>query len=389
MTRRLTALLDSLSAPVTEAPAVPLCLATGYLGPALLHLMHDPDRAHPWIRAATANGLDTGRATLFYGLPALAFVLSFAPQERYRRDRDVLAEHLSDLAYHRTRAAHRRIDRNRTTTYGEYDLISGLTGIGVALTRIDPHGTALEEVLAYLVRLTEPLSTGEGDRPGWWVHHDPRMSDEPGFPGGHMNLGMAHGISGVLSLLSINHLAGHRVPGQQDAIRQLCEALDSHKREDIHGAWWPGWVAAHGPGGHPRRLDSAGPPSWCYGTPGIARALQLAGRALRDDALKQTAEQAMLSCVGRQSFKGDDGLCHGRSGLVQALLRTAHDQATAPGAGELATAADEVRRALEQRRRAPEAAGIGLLEGRAGTALALSTAENPSVPVWDALLLLA
>lgn len=36
-------------------------------------------------------------------------------------------------------------------------------------------------------------------------------------------------------------------------------------------------------------------PSWCYGTPGLARARQLAGLALRDLARQEAAEHALAS----------------------------------------------------------------------------------------------
>ncbi|GAA1095856.1 lanthionine synthetase C family protein [Nocardiopsis metallicus] len=392
MTTRLTALLESLATPDTASAAPALCLATGHLGPALLHLMHDPDRAHPWIQAATSGGLTTDRATLFYGLPALAFVLSYAPEDRYTRDRALLTRHLTDLAHHRTRTAHQRIDQHRTPTYSEYDLISGLTGIGVALMRTAPHSTALEQVLTYLVRLTEPLPTDQGHKPGWWVHHDPRMINDPAFPHGHMNLGMAHGISGVLAFLSLNHRAGRHVPGQQGAIRRLCETLDLWQRSDTHGSWWPGWVTTPHPEQQPQPLNRPGPPSWCYGTPGIARARQLAGRALQDYTLQHTAEHALLACVQRanhQNSSNDDGLCHGSSGLLQTLLRATHDHATTTQANELAQATDEIQAALMKSPRSGEATDIGLLEGRTGTALVLSTRTGSHTPAWDTLLLLA
>ncbi|WP_433697061.1 lanthionine synthetase C family protein [Nocardiopsis sp. CA-288880] len=390
MTTRLADLLHTLSTPDADTTGPPLCLATGPLGPALLHLMHDPDTAHPWIQAATTDGLDPDdRATLFYGLPALACVLSYAPQDRYMRDRAILTSHLNALTQHRLRVAHHRIDQRRMPSYGEYDLISGLTGIGVALMRTDPHGTALEQVLTYLVRLTEPLRTDDGWLPGWWVHHDPRMGHSSAFPRGHMNLGMAHGISGVLALLALNHRKGRHVPGHEDAMRRLCATLDTWQRTDRYGPWWPGWTTVPRPDSSPQPLTRPGPPSWCYGTPGPARAQQLAGLALEDTDSQRTAERALLACVrrsARQPQKADHGLCHGRAGLLQTLRRAAHDQQPAIGTEPLSDSIREVH-ARSVADDVPISEEPGLLEGQAGLALALLNTPRPA-HLWDTLLLL-
>lgn len=72
---------------------------------------------------------------------------------------------------------------------------------------------------------------------------------------------------------------------------------------------------------HARRASrtppSAGrtiPPSWCYGTPGIARALQLAALATGNRTRRATAERALIGCLAderqvRQII--DTSLCHG------------------------------------------------------------------------------
>ncbi|MCW3815783.1 hypothetical protein ONA91_15125 [Micromonospora sp. DR5-3] len=51
----------------------------------------------------------------------------------------------------------------------EYDIISGLTGIGAHLLRHAPDDEALGRILAYLVRPTEPLHQGGEVVPGWWT----------------------------------------------------------------------------------------------------------------------------------------------------------------------------------------------------------------------------
>jgi hypothetical protein len=102
---------------------------------------------------------------------------------------------VTDLAHRRVRTAHARIDRGTAPPFAEYDLLHGLTGIGAYLLRSDPGSNALEAVLTYLVRLTQPLLVYGRTVPGWWCAHDPHVHQSPTFPAGHANFGIAHGIS--------------------------------------------------------------------------------------------------------------------------------------------------------------------------------------------------
>ncbi|WP_414941225.1 lanthionine synthetase LanC family protein [Amycolatopsis sp. cmx-11-51] len=82
------------------------------------------------------------------------------------------------------------------------------------------------------------------------------------------------------------------------------------------------------PGDRPRREREHLRPSWCYGTPGIARALQLAGRALHDRFRQQRAEAAFTTCLNdpaQLDSLTDRSLCHGTGGLLATARRIAAD----------------------------------------------------------------
>jgi hypothetical protein len=131
-------------------------------------------------------------------------------------------------------------------------------------------------------------------------------------------------------------------------------------------------------------------PSWCYGTPGQARAQQLAGLALGDAERVRVAERALAGCVLDRQVTGllsDASLCHGWAGVVQTLCRATSD---AVHPRPLGIALDEARRGMEdQLTRTGPPASSGLLEGTSGILLAqndLSFSNDP--PAWDACLLL-
>ncbi|MDT0331460.1 lanthionine synthetase C family protein [Nocardiopsis lambiniae] len=371
---------------LTATDTSPLSLNGGTLGTALLYLAtgSPPETVHTLLRTALADGpIDpASRNTLFHGLPAVAFLLSLTPPEGYRSARTTVREHLIALTRHRLAAATRRIEDGRLTSFAEYDLITGLTGIGVALRSIDPDGDLLDDLLRYLVRLTRPIRHEHHERPGWWVHHGPQAHPDPDFPEGHANLGLAHGISGVLGFLALTHRDGRTVDGHTEALERLCAALDEHEHHDGERTWWPGWVST----GHPAPLTTPGPPSWCYGTPGIARARQLAALALGDTPRRLHAEQAMDTCLSDPRLVNHftyGGLCHGPAGLLQVLRRMSEDQPAVRPEQRL----ERHLTAVREHAAAPfPHRESGLLEGKEGTTMAL--AGRASALAWDRCMLL-
>src|SRR5262249_57154253 len=111
-----------------------------------------------WAVAMTRHPV-TGspQAGLYRGAPAVAYALYCAGQPAYAAALAALDTHITALTGRRLRQAHDRIDQGRLPELREFDLISGLTGIGVYLLHRHGDGPLLREVLAYLGRLTPPL----------------------------------------------------------------------------------------------------------------------------------------------------------------------------------------------------------------------------------------
>ncbi|MFJ2779775.1 lanthionine synthetase C family protein [Kitasatospora sp. NPDC087315] len=390
------------SAPATSSP-VPggpdnqhaQALATGAVGITLLHI----ERAHlgtgDWATVrdrltsiARTPLVGSDDAGLFVGAPALAYVLHTAAGTtgHHRKTLHTLDAVVTALTRRRLDTAHTRIDRGELTTASEYDLLYGLTGLGAYLLRRDPHGDTLHDVLSYLVRLTQPIPGS--DLPGWWVRYDPSGRTSGAFPGGHGNVGLAHGITGPLALLALAKSAGALVDGHTGAIRRILTWLDGLRQDAATGPWWPQWVTV---GEHySGAVFQDGPmrPSWCYGAPGLARAQQLAAIALGDDHRKRAAEQALLRCIAdpaQLALICDAGLCHGAAGLLHTVHRVAQDSARAR---DFAAHLPALRTLLHDQAPAREP---GFLDGLAGTRLALHATEQGGSPAtsWDACLLLS
>ncbi|MEU5683599.1 Lanthionine biosynthesis cyclase LanC [Streptomyces venezuelae] len=383
----------------------PQSLAHGAVGVALLHIERARtgqgpwQRAHDWLACAAEEPAVGGPDShLYYGAPALAFALHAAADRpgRYSRALDTLDQYVTTAIRSRLASAHARMDRGETPELAEFDTIRGLSGMGALLLHRDVHTGLLRQVLAYLVRLTEPVEHDGEVLPGWWSHLAPSGKASPDYPAGHANNGVAHGISGPLALLALAARRGVIVEGHREAITRVLAWLDQWQQEGPAGPWWPYWITREQlrsgvPGPGPSR------PSWCYGTAGFARTQQLAALALNDRDRQRAAERALLQAMtdpGQLGATVDVSLCHGFAGLAHITQLVAADAIT-PGLTEclprlLAPITDTAPGTLTASLLdAPDGGDIGLLEGAAGVALALHSLHTgtPSASGWDACFL--
>jgi len=279
-----------------------------------------------------------------------------------------------------------------------YDLVSGLAGLGLyALERL-PHATARSCAERVVLRLDElARHTSEGIT---W--HTPRellgTHERDRYEQGYFNLGMAHGVPGLVVVLA----------------RCVASGVEARRaRRLLEGA--VAWLLAQRGPEPGRRMPFAIAPgidrlpartAWCYGDPGVAAALLLAGSLTGEEAwiaeaLVMAREVADLppDACGVE----DAGLCHGAMGLAH-LCHHFHRATGEPRFADAARRWFEYGLAL--RRPGIEVAGFpasipdetgkkgwapdpGLLGGAAGVGLALIAATTDADWSWDVPLLLS
>jgi hypothetical protein len=370
-----------------------------------------------WLSAAAqAADLASGQG-LYAPIPGLAFALDQAAThwDDYQAARDHLQAQARVLVERTLEREEQRVLGSECPAMQTYDVISGLAGGGMLLlgrretAGLETAGSAadkdlLRRALAAVVRLAQPQVVDGVEFPGWWVAQEP-FGHQPVPPrNGHSNLGLAHGIAGPLALLALARIDGIHVDGQAAAAARFAGTLVDLAQVDDFGPWWHRFIQVKPVSGENAR---PGRPSWCYGSPGIARALQLAGRAFGVAAWQRIAETALLAAISRvtavdaQAPLTEAGLCHGWAGLLQAASRIAADQPGGQISAQLPLIAE---RALELADSGeafgfippPVATGLpdqsaGFLSGAAGTALALHAVATgrPPATSWDRMLLLA
>jgi hypothetical protein len=420
---------ELLARAVAEAPRqsafankscwAPHSLSQGYAGLALLCGYLDacfPNerwdlkaREHLQVAARAVEAMPGISLGIFSGLSGLAFTACQLSREGERYVR--LRESLDHSTAQRAIAAARSLGGRHGLSFAEFDAISGLSGVGAYLLcrRGDPRMmTALSSVVEGLVGL---LSDIDG-LPRWYTPAHLLGDEETRHycPQGNLNFGLAHGVPAPLALLSLAHTAGLSVPGLADAIARTADWLCHNRYDD---GWGINWVSilplVQTDSANGGRLQAAGAQSvrgpsrcaWCYGSPGISRALWLAGEALDRDDYRDLAVSAMkavfLRPVAARQIDSPT-FCHGVAGLLQIALRFSHDLGGNAFSDEIGALVEQLLNAYRPESllgfrhietRDTEMDQPGLLEGAPGVVLALLAATTSAEPTWDRLFLLS
>jgi lantibiotic biosynthesis protein len=306
----------------------------------------------------------------------------------------------------------------------DYDLIRGLTGLGVyALERL-PRPSALACLAKVVERLDE---TAERGPQGITWHTAPELLPDwqrKLFPTGYYNLGVAHGVPGTIAMLGAASAAagsmaagGDTLAGPAPAAALARQARDVavRARDLVHGAvrwlqaqrmpacddaWFGGSFSAEV---KPTKSRLA----WCYGDPGIAAALLVAARACREPAWEAYAIELGLQAAARPFSKtmvNDACICHGSAGLAHLFNRLYQETGEARFA---AASRFWFGEALDFRQPGLGVAGYrafamdddavtpiwrsdaGFLEGVSGIGLALLGGLSDFEPAWDRILALS
>ncbi len=292
----------------------------------------------------------------------------------------------------------------------DFDLVTGLVGQGVYFlchNRRPWVAPYLGAVLDGLEDLAEHPAAGITWR-------TPQRALNPQWqcdcPHGHYNLGLAHGVPGVIAWLA--HLATEEA--LSGALRERARGLlapavrwllDQRERVTSADRHFP-YYALPDSAGDARTALPRARCAWCYGDPGIALALHLAARATRCADWEDAAVAIGEASAQHRQADGevvDAGLCHGSAGLGHVFARLYNMtriplyaarsrywfevclRMHQPGTGVAGYRAWEFDQTLTGDWRDQP----GLLTGAAGIGLALLAASEASEPSWDAFMLLS
>ncbi|SDR21655.1 lanthionine synthetase C family protein [Thermostaphylospora chromogena] len=381
-----------------EVPWTPHSLDHGDIGLAVACAAFDelwPDggwdvAGRTFVRAAIQAGYPHSPTSLFGGVAGLAFALRALSRggERY----PTAIGRVEAVLFARVEAFVDALPSAGGLAEADFDVISGLAGTAAHLVTAAPYSPPAARLLERI--MTRFTAWADEREPlGFWTPPERVGAFEreytPQLRAGYLNLGVAHGIAGVLGAACLAHLSGRCDLDLRPLISSLAGRLCAAVRTTPWGADIPYHEGPQATG--PTRT------AWCYGNPGVARMLQLAARccdrpeweavgaALLRDALARDAEARNIAST---SF------CHGAAGMVHLLRRFLEDAAEPDPvlAGhlerELAELLDRYDPAARfgYRDLHPHAGPQdhpGLLEGAAGVAAVLAAFGSDTPMLWE------
>jgi len=280
-----------------------------------------------------------------------------------------------------------------------YDLVSGIVGIGTYAAERLPRPMGRECLEGAVARLAESAERSPRGT-AWWTSPE-KMSvlARSTNPAGLYDLGVAHGIPGVIALLGQACARGIAAEEARPLLRGAVSWLLAHQNPPGSLCRFPTQIVP-GEEGRPSRV------AWCYGDLGIAAALLVAARGAGEPDWERAAiELARRTAAWPAEDSGvvDAGLCHGATGNGH-LFNRLFQQTGDPLLGRVAR--EWFARALAMKRPGEGIGGFralvpnaqlervwhddpSFLTGAAGMGLALLAAATDIEPAWDRVLLIS
>ncbi|MCU1325425.1 MAG: Lanthionine biosynthesis cyclase LanC [Bryobacterales bacterium] len=285
----------------------------------------------------------------------------------------------------------------------QYDLISGLVGLGIYFLERIPSPVSRDGLEAVVDHLEE-LSVVE-PKGLTWISGSALLPERQRTmcPNGYYNLGVAHGIPGIVHLLSEIVAAGVDRARCENMLARSLDWLLAQQEPGRLGSRFDSWI----PVGYPRKAGGSRRLAWCYGDLGVLAVIVQVGVRTGCRVIQKAGGELLdfcLSCPPEAAGIDDAPLCHGSSGVAHIFNRlyqsTGDDRC-------LDMSLEWIDRTLAIRQSGEGVGGYkarttpdpkqpptwettaALLDGSMGIALALQAATTAVDPGWDRLLCLS
>lgn len=240
------------------------------------------------------NSIDV---SLYSGISGIgASVLSLAKEGRYEQ----YLKSLNEVLENRIRKLLNEFtSENDVSTY---DVFSGITGV-VRYMLFFKENNNMNQLINELVSKIILFAEYEMDR----------LSGDN--KNGSVNLGTAHGLSGILSILSIVKLEKFEVENLNQTIVNLVAFFEKNTFKILGVLTFPERLPFINTPRHKKYINS----SWCYGLTGITRSMILASKAIDDILLEEkyiNNYNMFLNSLNLEKGKVSTVFCHGVSGII-------------------------------------------------------------------------
>lgn len=248
--------------------------------------------------------------SLFGGLSGIAFSMDIASQNG--RNYQNILNNIDDVIVNEIENKLDQILQEPLNPLN-YDTISGLAGIGrYLLNRIDVSGTnvkTLKRILTYFKDIQYSQNS-------WVVPQESQFleSDKNYFTQGNINLGLAHGVLGPMSLFALCVIKGITIENHQHILKDMYKFIMDKKFCSNYR-----WLQRYdliSERNHFNFIRNG----WCYGNTGVMTTMFLIGQALQDEEIIQMSKKVMLQVINdKEENLISPTICHGLSSQILML----------------------------------------------------------------------
>lgn len=266
-------------------------------------------------------------ASTFYGLSGIGYAVlsNYNNNTRY-------IKFLNSINSLITRIVDKAIEEE-TFFMENMECINGLSGIGRYLIYFKDNKDILrviENILKVIIKGLKESNVNDISLPGWFVSKErigPHILNN--VPNGMFIFGVAHGVAGILSFLSISLINGIEVENQKETINSILEFITQFEFKDNGKTLFPAFLSVEeylaGEVTAGKKKLSWDYASWCYGNSGYSRAFYLAGKALNNQGYIEYAKSLILETTDfvREDIEKlgfiEPTFCHGYAGYMHTL----------------------------------------------------------------------
>ncbi|SHJ16467.1 Lanthionine synthetase C-like protein [Clostridium cavendishii DSM 21758] len=263
-------------------------------------------------------------SSLFSGIVGVGFGVYFLYEKtlNYKKFIDSLNELIVELVQNEIENNISTLENVKVTDYDTIVGLAGVTGYLLLFKNEDYIRICIEKILKYIVKLSDDIEVHGHKVPGWYVSSENQIldADKKYYKRGNFNLGLAHGITGPLTILALALKEGIEVSGQKESISKILYDLKRFRYRDENGdTYWPGILSFEEYIDGEVRQKKTNRASWCYGTPGIARAMYISSSVVGDEEGMEISINA-IECLCKMNEKewgfNSPTFCHGYAGLL-------------------------------------------------------------------------
>lgn len=238
--------------------------------------------------------------------------------------------------------------------------------------------------------------------PGWYILPEHAFSEREkrNWPSGFINIGLSHGIPALLIILCNAKKLNIYTDGLDECIQKIADFLIKFQIKDEIGVYWGTHVSLE-EYYQGTVLNKNTRDAWCYGTPGVAYSLLIAGKTLNNQTYIDCAIRGMELASKRLYDIFSPSFCHGLAGVAYICNRFYEETNISDFRQTALTLANDIMKYynkeypfgfknIEGSEKGKEYYDyVGLIDGTAGILLTLLAIQNGKKTPWDSAFLLS